>query len=292
MQPTSDPVVHVTRVLSNNAVVAVDGAGHEVVALGRGLGHGRRPGDALDNTRIEQVFVAGGDVAAQRLTEFLADTPLTCVRAAAAIADIARERLNLRVTQAVILPLADHLNFAVQRHTDGMVIQSPLRFEVSQLYPAELAVGRAGLERANTILGVELDPDEAVAITLHLINAQFTTPGLGTAMQMTTTIAQILTIVEKTFGVRIDQQSMNTARFVTHLRYLVTRITTGKQIADPQPTLVDAIANAHPDAMACAAKLQYLMQMAFSTPLTPDETAYLALHVARLIHDVRTPQHT
>ena len=134
--------MHVKRVIGNNAVVAVDDDGHEVVALGRGLGHGRRPNDPLDSNLVEQVFIAGGDAASDRLTQFLADTPLSCVRAAAKIADLAHEHLGLRVTQALILPIADHLSFALQRFRERIAMDFPLVWEVGQLYPQELEVGR------------------------------------------------------------------------------------------------------------------------------------------------------
>lgn len=39
--------------------------------------------------------------------------------------------------------------------------------------------------------------------------------------------------------------------------------------------------------MACAVKVQYLIEMALATTLTPDEIAYLALHIARLVWDAR-----
>lgn len=277
----------VRRVIGNNAALAVDGEGHEFVALGRGVAFGMRPGDALDRSKVEQVFLAGGDAASDRLTEHLADTPLSCVRAAARIAELAHERLDLRVTQALILPLADHLHFAVQRAEAGTVMEYPLLWEVSQLYPREFAVGREAVTIAREVLQTDIDDDEAVALAMHLVNAQFTKPGMGAAMQMTETIAQAFTIIERTFGIRIDRHSMNAARFVTHLRYVFARVDSGKQISDPHPTLFDAISNAHPEAIACAAKLQYLIEMGFKTQLTLDETAYLGLHVARLVLDVR-----
>lgn len=40
--------------------------------------------------------------------------------------------------------------------------------------------------------------------------------------------------------------------------------------------------------MVCATKLQHLIEMNLATQLTPDETAYLAMHVARLVSDVRS----
>ena len=277
--------VRVKRVISNNAVLAVDEHSQEVVALGRGLGHGRRPGDTLQAEQIEQVFFAGD--ADERLTRFLADVPLEYIRVAGQIADLAHQRLGLKVTQALILPIADHLHFAVQRVREGVVMHFPLGWEVSQLYPAELEVGDEAVTLANRAFDVELPGDEAVAFAMHLVNAQFVSPGMTPAIEMTQTIAHAFDVIERTFGVAIDHRSMSAARFVTHLRYLYARVASGKQIADPHPTFIDAITNAHPEAAACAAKLRYMFEMNLRAALTDDEVAYLALHVARLVLDLR-----
>ena len=140
---------------------------------------------------------------------------------------------------------------------------------------------------ANRDLNIELDPDEAVAFAMHFVNAQFATPGLSSTVRMTETITRMFDVIEQAFALTIDRRSMTATRFVTHLRYLFTRVASGKQIAESHSTLVDAIANAHPDAMVCAAKLQYFIEMGLSAHLTRDETGYLALHVARLVADVR-----
>ncbi|MFV0459532.1 MAG: PRD domain-containing protein [Actinomycetales bacterium] len=279
--------MRVTRVLNNNAVVATDPDGQHVVALGRGLGHGRRPGDLLDPARVEQVFVDSGDAVGRQLTQFLSDVPIEYVRVASRIAELASQRLGLTVTQSLILPLADHVHFAVQRQRQGMHLQAPLRWEVRQLYPAELAVGEAAVQQANAMLGVQLNPDEAVSIALHLVNAQFATPGLSHVVEMTEVITQVTALVERTLQITVDQDSMSLARFVTHLRYLFTRVAGGTQLTEPEPSFGQAIANAHPEAMACAVKVRFLIEMGVSTTLTSDETAYLAMHIARLAWDVR-----
>ncbi|VXC02366.1 putative Beta-glucoside operon antiterminator [Microbacterium sp. 8M] len=277
----------IKRVIGNNAVLALDENDRQFVALGRGVGFGSRQGDPIDTKKVEQVFLASEDAASSRLVEVLTETPLECVRAAARIADNANERLGLRVSQSLILPLADHLHFAMQRAVEGTTMEFPLQWEVRQLYPAEYAVGQEGVRIADEVMKVHLDPAEAVALAMHLVNAQFATPGVGAAMQMTETIARIFDVIEKTFEIRLDRYSMNAARFVTHLRYVFARVSTDKQISDPHPTLFDAISHAHPEAMACALKVRYLIEMAFKTSLTADETAYLGLHVARLVMDVR-----
>ena len=80
---------------------------------------------------------------------------------------------------------------------------------------------------------------------------------------------------------------MNAARFVTHLRYLFIRVASGKQITEPSTVLSNAIAETHPEAWGCAAKIQFRLEMGLSAVLTRDEVAYLGLHVARLVADLR-----
>ncbi|BDH56563.1 PRD domain-containing protein [Tsukamurella sp. PLM1] len=166
-------------------------------------------------------------------------------------------------------------------------MEFPLLGEVSHLYPREYEIGRSGVRLAGEIMGVTLDPNEAVALAMHLVNAQFATPGLTFTMQMTETISRSFEVVEKAFDITVDRRSMNAARFITHLRYVFARVSANGQLSEPRPTLFDAISNAHPEAMACAVKVRYFIEMAFQATLTADETAYLGLHIARLTMDVR-----
>ncbi len=279
--------MQVKRVISNNAVLATRDA-EEVVVLGRGVGFGVRAADAVDAGRIEQVFLAEGS-SPEKLSLMLADIPSACLRAADRIAELARERLGVRATQSLILPLADHLAFAVRRAEAGETLEYPLLWEVSHLYPREYDVGRHAVALATQDLGVQLDQDEAVAIAMHLVNSQFTGPGHSTAVVMTETIARIVTVIEQTFSITIDRHSMACTRFVTHLRYVFARVASDKQIVEPHPTLFDAISTAHPEAMRCSVKVQYLIEVALNTSLTLDETAYLGLHIARLLAEKAEP---
>ncbi|MGJ0184354.1 PRD domain-containing protein [Corynebacterium glyciniphilum] len=281
--------MRVKKVISNNAALAIRDD-EEVVVLGRGVGFGVKNGDEVDQDRVERVFLAD-DGSSERLSAMLADLPLGCLRAAGRIADLAHDKLGVRVSQALILPLADHLAFAEQRARDGVTIAFPLMWEVSQLYPKEHEIGREAVHIADEVLEVTLDPDEAVAIAMHLVNIQFATPGHTNAVKMTETIATIIDVVEKTFNMCIDRHSMDCARFVTHLRYVFARVASDRQIAESHPTLFDALTATHPEAMQCAAKVRYFIEVAFGTTLGIDETAYLGVHIARLLADQEARPH-
>ena len=284
--------MRVTKALSNNAVLAVDAEGREVVALGRGIGHARRSGDIVEESQIERVFTAGRGVEREQLSTFLSDVPLECVRGAAMVADLARERFQVPVTQALILALADHISFAVRRRSEGIQVVIPLAWEVSQLYPHEVDVGRLSLTMLRDRFRLDLADDEAFALAMHFVNGQLATPGTTVAAQMTETIARVFDVVRSATGVPIDSKAMSTARFVTHLRYLFARIATTQRVQDPSPVLSQAIGNAHPEAMACAEKVAHLIGMDTGGALGRNEVAYLALHIARLVWAARESEGT
>lgn len=52
--------------------------------------------------------------------------------------------------------------------------------------------------------------------------------------------------------------------------------------------LSNAIAETHPEAWGCAAKIQFRLEMGLTAVLTRDEVAYLGLRVARPVADLRS----
>lgn len=277
----------VKRVLNNNAVIAYDGQGREVVALGRGLGHGLKPGTLFSEELVDQRFLSGEDVVASQLAAFLETIPAPFLRVADDIAERAGEQLGIRVTQALILPLADHLHFAAQRVAEGVAIEVPLAWEVAHLYPQEIRLGAEGVRLARASLGIDFAAGEAVAIAMHLVNAQFASEGVAKTVRMTEIISQAFDVIESSFGLKIDQTSMGAARFVTHLRYLTARIHSGRLIEDAPRRFVDIISDEYPEAMTCAQRIQYLFDLGMGAELSMQERAYLALHVMRIVKDSR-----
>lgn len=144
------------RVLNNNAVmVELDGA--RVILLGRGLGFGRRLGDPIDYADASEVFTPTSPDGFFELSEFVAQIPLEVFRVSRRAVDLAAEKSGIRPSQALLLSIADHLNFAVHRAREGIVIDFPLSWEVRQLYPNEAALGEATVEIAQEELEVVLD---------------------------------------------------------------------------------------------------------------------------------------
>lgn len=281
--------MQITKVFNNNVVLALDDRGRELVLSGRGLGFKAFPGCTVDSSRVEKTFVAGGSTSVERLAALVDEIPLEDIEVTEEILAAARDALGGHITDALLVPLADHVSFALRRAREGVPeIEYPLRWEVQHLYPAEAAFGRQALGIVERARGLRLPDSEAVPLALHFVNAQFGAPDLRTTARMTEVLSETLDIVRSEFGIDIDEESVPVARFVTHLRYLFYRQQQGTRSPDVGSPLVDAVRAAHRREHTCAVRLAELLRTRFAWDVGGEEVLYLALHVARLTADATT----
>lgn len=274
--------MRVTKVFNNNVLLAADDAGTEVVLMGKGLGFQVRAGDAVRTADVERTFVAGGDTTPERIVALLEEIPAEDIDLTQRIVAEARDQLGPHITGHVVVPLADHISFALRRAREDVQIAYPLQWEVLHLYPREVAFARHALVLVREATGVELPALEAVPLALHFVNAQFGAGELSRTVEMTEVFGAVLGIVRSRLGVELDEESIDVARFITHLRYLFVRQQQGAPPPDMQGVLLEAVRSQHPDAVAAAVAIQDLLRERYDWTVTGDETLYLALHVARL----------
>ncbi len=279
--------VTIKRVYNNNVVLGHEPDGTEVVLLGVGLGFQRKPGDRVDPTGSQR-FVAGKPYKASQVADLLSDATLDEARVAQRIVGLAEQALELKVSQGLLLAVLDHLAFAVRRAAQGVTVDFPLRWEVAQIFPAEAAVGRRAMALVRNELRVELQDDEWVAFALHFINHRWSGGDLSTTISMTETITRTFQVLEHEWGRPIDQNSMSSARFVTHMRYLFVRALEDRQLARGTVDVMAAVRAKYPEAADAAVTIARLIQDAVKRELTPEEVSYLALHTSRLYAEVNS----
>ena len=185
-----------------------------------------------------------------------------------------------------VMALADHICGAIQRAQRKQNIEYPLEAEVRSLYADEYAKGVAMVDAMNTYLGGALPRSEAVALALHLVNAGFSGGDLSATYTMTGIIQQMIAVIEGAYGITLAQDSVNVARFITHLRYLFVRIHQHEQLDDELQPIIESIKTSYPKACQCARQLAVVVKMRLGSDLTEAEIAYLALHVARVTNGV------
>lgn len=167
----------------------------------------------------------------------------------------------------------------------------PLRAEVAHLHPEELRLAEAMVAELNAAQEIQLPGGEAVALALHLFTAAIGAPSAQAAGEQSRLIGQVMGLLEKTYGEAFDPDSVNAARFAVHLRYFLVRARTAVQIEDGTASLVaQALRSSAPDSYRVALRIRDLMEIRLGVAVTEDETAYLALHIARLISSLDSPK--
>lgn len=274
-------MITVKKILSNNAVIALDDQHREIVAIGRGIGFGKKEGDDVDARIIESQFLKKSGGVSDVINELVNTIPIDCLLITQHILQLAQARLFITVQETLIFALSDHINFAVQRYKKDQQIKNMLLWDIKKFYSAEFCIAQEALQLINEKFGVQLPEDEAGFIALHIANAQ--TNDMHGTLQSATIIKDILTIIKIELKINHDENSINYQRLITHLKFFSIRMLHRKNIEHEDKQLYEGIKEAMPDAWLCARKISGYVSKNYGDPLTMDEMMFLTIHINRLI---------
>ena len=271
----------VGKLLSNNAVLLTNAKHEEVVAIGRGIGFGKKPGDSVDASEIESQFVKKSEGLADVFSQLLAEIPPAHLAITQRIINLAQQRLAITVQDTLFLALSDHINFAIQRQTNGLVIKNFLLWDIKRFYAEEFAVGLEALGLIEQALSISLPQDEAGFIALHLANAK-NNSDMQSTMHSATIIKDVLSILQYDLKLIYDEESLDYQRFVTHLKFFALRLLNRKNVTHDDDSIYQGITEMMPTAWACAKKICHYVDKNYGCQLTTDEVMFLTIHINRL----------
>ena len=266
------------RVFNNNVVLARRGT-EDVIVTGRGIGFQAQPDAEVDPAKVVKVFVPDSGRDPDHLAAMIAGIPGEYVQLVIDAMHRVDMPETLRNKLTLVVAIADHVHGAVTR---GAAISYPLEAEVRHLYAEDFTLAKQLLAAINDGLQSPLAPAEAVALTLHLVNAGFAVGDLSGTYRMTGLIQQILAVIGSHSGTTLDSEDISVARFITHLRYLFVRMAEHQQLDSDDRQVATAISARYPEAGETAQIVANLIELRLDSALTPDEVSYLALHIARL----------
>ena len=268
----------IIKKINTNAVLALDSAGHEVVALGKGLGFPPVPYELEDLTKVDRTFY---DVD-PKYFDTAEDIPRSVILASADICEIAEVELSCEMNPNVPFTLADHLNFSIERFNKSLEVKTPLAYDVKHLYPKEYALGVRALDILRQYTGVELPESDAVGVALHLINAEAETGSIHSTMLTLSIIEDVDAILEEQLNVTLDKDDFYYSRFTMHLRYLMQRLADGKQTSTKLGTMLRQMSAEYPTAYYCSKKIcEYLLD-GYGWRCNDEELLYLLIHINRV----------
>lgn len=194
----------IVKKINNNVAMARDDRGNELVVFGKGIGFHETPYYLEDESTLQAVFsnINNG------ILSMVRTVPSEVIDAALQIIDMAKGELDCELNPNVVLTLADHLQFAVERLKDGCVIENPLSDTVEFVYPVEYGLGLRALAILKKETGVSMPRTEACSIAMHLVNSERAdgrVDDMDEVMRTLSSIDEVTNIVEREFGITVDR---------------------------------------------------------------------------------------
>ncbi len=284
--------MRIKKVINNNILCVIDETGHESIVTGRGLGFGRKVGEFVNPAGVEKIYRMEDKTGQRRLRELVEQIPLEHLQLTEQMIEAIRAEIHQPLNESLLITLADHISFAIQRKAQGIEFKNPLAGSILCYYPTEYHLGQKCLDMIRAQCGVQLNEDEAAFIALHIVNAELNTD-MSEMYGITRLIDGAVEVVEYFYRDQgtFDRESLDFNRFVVHLRYFAQRLFQDKMIPDsPEEGDVafrETIARSCAQHYKCAQCVAEYVRNTWHKELSQEELVYLTIHLKRVSAGLR-----
>ncbi|GIO83731.1 transcription antiterminator BglG [Paenibacillus faecis] len=274
----------IRQIFNNNVIRAEDQVGHEFVVIGNGLGFKKKPGQTVDEEKIEKTFILKPGKVPQKLIDLIGETSADYFSLADDIISYAKNEMGNIFNDNIYITLIDHIHFAISRYRNSLNLKNALFWQIKKFYPKEFSIGLNALQLIKKHFDIEMDEDEASFIAMHFVNARQDGQGMQRTTEITKVMSEIFDIVTEFYDLELDEKSFNYSRFITHIQYFVQRMLSGEQerSASGDNFLYDQIKIKYPKAFACMNVINRYLEQNYENAMSIDEKVYLTIHIQRV----------
>lgn len=269
----------VRKVLNNNAILVINtDSMQEVIFIGTGIGFGKKTNMVLnvDESSVSRyVQQKGVDI-----TSRVADKDAVYLEITDEIISLAKNTFE-RFDAGILLTLADHIAFAINRIRSGMVINNPFRNDIRLMFSEEYAIAQKSRDIIQEKTGIEINEDEISYITLHLHSAR-SDVRIDQTLLLATLIRESIREIEDTLHIRINERSLSYSRLLTHLKYLLLRCNMKEKLRIDMDVYTK---QNFPVSYEAAKKIVRRLENHMHMCIDDTEIGYLAIHIERICSD-------
>ena len=275
----------IKKVINNNILCTIDKMGNEMIVTGRGIGFKRKVGEFVDISLVEKTYRMAEKADQRKLRELVAQIPLEHLRLTEELVEQIQSQISQPLNESLLITLADHISFAIERKKQGIEFNNPLSGAVRCYYPTEYHLGKQCLQTIEEQLSVRLNQDEATFIALHILNAELNT-SMNEMQDMTRLIDGCIQVTEFYYRRKFDRDSLDFNRFSVHLRYLVQRLYQGnllpERTTESDLLFRELIRRNCKEHYECASRIALYIENNFEKTVNEEEKIYLTIHLNRL----------
>ncbi|VBB05462.1 Hypothetical protein LUCI_0672 [Lucifera butyrica] len=266
------------KVFNNNVVLALR-SGREEILFARGIGFGRKSGDTiLAATPVEKKFTIMDAGNSGRFRQLLTQVDDAVFAMCEAVIAMISSELNEELNENIHINLVEHIAFMLKRVRRGEEFTNPFMVETEILYEKEYLLAQKAVAMLEQQAGVQIPEGEAGFIAIHIHSAR-KNGKLSQTMRQTFLANSLVEIIEEERQIAVDRQSLDYARFVTHLRYTMERLLRRQRITND---LLPVIRRKYKASYALAEQLSAYIAEELEVEVPVGETAYIALYVEKL----------
>lgn len=277
--------MRIKKVINNNILCAIDEKGNEMIVTGKGLGFKRKTGEFIDETQIQRIYRMEQKHSQHKLRELVEQIPLEHLELTELLVERIKQEIKQPLNETLVITLADHISFAIQRKEKGIEFANPLKDSIMCYYPTEYRLGKECLTMIERECHIVLHPDEASFIAHHIVNAELNT-SMGQIQEITKLLDGCVRVTEFFYHSKFERNSLDFSRFVVHLRYLVQRIYQGRTLTDTTDEsdvmFRELIKRNCKEHYQCACRIASYIETNYDKTISDEEKIYITIHLKRL----------
>lgn len=272
----------IKKVLNHNVVQVIDVMkNEECILLGKGIGFGLKEGAWIDPNKIEIKYFIRDSSNLHQYQKLIENCDVRLYFITEEYIGKISKHFNCDYNENLHIGLLDHLNFSIYRFKNNVTVSNIFIDEISAMYEKEYAFAKVMLEDLNQRLGVQLPDVEVGFIALHIHSAIKGDQVSQTALYLKI-VGECLNYIEKAFQIKLEYQSLNRARLITHLKFALKRATENKNI---DHIMIDHLKYTYPKTYQIAEDLAQDIYNQYGIYLPEGEVAYLTLHIENIVHN-------
>ena len=271
----------VEKVLNHNVVLAISEEDkQEYLIMQKGIGFGKKVAERFD-AEDAQVYSLVDVKNAKDTTSSVKEIAPVYLEAANMLLDETQKRIG-KVDRSVLIPLADHIDFAIRRIKEQGEISNPLIADIQVLFHMEYKVAEQILPFIEENEGITLSESEIGYIALH-IHSAIAEQNVSSSMQVARCVRECINLIEKEINQSIPVMTLSYNRLMNHVRYMVLRAEQNEEI---KLSMNDYMELRFKKSYGIATYVCDEMSKILRVKLHENELGYLAMHIQRCIEEI------
>ena len=269
----------IMKIFSNNVVLCKNIAENtEMIAVGSGIGFNKKNNEELSSENIDKLYQPIDEKDMRYFNEISNSIDNELIGIVEESMKIIDDELEGKLSSNFHITMLSHITFAIERAKYGTIIKNPFLEEIKMLYFQEYSISERFINDLNSKLENKLVKDEIGFISMH-VHAAIRGVKVSETSEQLKLIYDLIKIIENELGQRIDKESPDFVRLLTHLKFAVNRIKNNIKIEN---ILLPEIKIKLKKYYKVAKKVALFAKKEYFLEFTEDEIGYITIHLAKI----------